>query len=165
MEQFNAAYRNLFSLAELTPKGWYLQQLHIQRDGLSGHLDEFWPDVKDSRWIGGASDGWERLPYWLDGYIPLARLLNDPQMMRKAKDYVDAILARQQPDGWICPVSQQERDHYDLWAAFLVAKVLVVWHDATQDARIEDAVAGLLQCIHRHIRLHTLYKWSQFRCY
>ena len=165
MEQFNAAYRNLFSLAELTPKGWYLQQLHIQRDGLSGHLDEFWPDVKDSRWIGGASDGWERLPYWLDGYIPLARLLNDPQMMRKAKDYVDAILARQQPDGWICPVSQQERDHYDLWAAFLVAKVLVVWHDATQDARIEDAVAGLLQCIHRHIRRHTLFNWSQFRWY
>jgi len=37
--------------------------LQIQRDGLSGHLDEFWPDVAASGWIGGDAEGWERGPY------------------------------------------------------------------------------------------------------
>jgi hypothetical protein len=27
-------------------------------------------DVRDSRWIGGDRDGWERVPYWLDGFVP-----------------------------------------------------------------------------------------------
>ena len=38
-----------------------------QARGLSGHLDQIWPDVRDSAWLGGDRDGWERLPYWLDG--------------------------------------------------------------------------------------------------
>lgn len=155
--------RSTFSLAELAPRGWYLQQLRIQQAGLSGHLDEFWPDIRDSKWIGGDRDGWERLPYWLDGFIPLARLLNDPAMLARARRCVDAILARQQPDGWICPTDEQERGRYDLWAAFLVAKVLVVWYDATGDGRIEEAVARLLACIHIHIRHHTLFNWAQTR--
>ena len=48
------------------------QQLEIQAKGLSGNLDKFWPDIKDSAWIGGDREGWERVPYWLDGFIPLA---------------------------------------------------------------------------------------------
>ena len=32
-------------LGAITPLGWLERQLRIQADGLSGHLDEFWPDV------------------------------------------------------------------------------------------------------------------------
>jgi len=49
-----------------------------------GHLDEFWPDVKDSRWIGGDAEAWERFPYWLDGAVPLAFILNDEQINCKS---------------------------------------------------------------------------------
>ena len=63
-------------LAGISPRGWLARQLRIQADGLSGHLDEFWPDIKDSAWIGGKAEGWERMPYWLDGVIPLAWLLD-----------------------------------------------------------------------------------------
>ena len=42
-----------FPLHEIRPDGWLRKQLECQRDGLSGHLDTFWPDIKDSRWIGG----------------------------------------------------------------------------------------------------------------
>src|SRR4051812_47321706 len=54
-------------LGAIKPAGWLRKQLQIQADGLGGHLDEFWPDVKESAWIGGAEEGWERGPYWLDG--------------------------------------------------------------------------------------------------
>jgi len=64
-------------LGAIRPRGWLQRQLRLQADGLSGHLDEFWPDVSQSQWFGGTAEGWERAPYWLDGAIPLAWLLDD----------------------------------------------------------------------------------------
>ena len=61
-------------LGAVRPNGWLLRQLRIQADGLSGHLDEFWPDVAQSQWFGGTAEGWERAPYWLDGAIPLEQV-------------------------------------------------------------------------------------------
>src|SRR5947208_995468 len=61
-------------LGQIQPTGWLRAQLRIQADGLSGHLDEFWPDIANSRWIGGHAEGWERGPYWLDGGVPVAYL-------------------------------------------------------------------------------------------
>ena len=71
------------ALGCIQPTGWLQNQLRIQADGLSGHLDEFWPDVADSAWIGGEAEGWERGPYWLDGIIPLAFLLDDTRLKAK----------------------------------------------------------------------------------
>jgi hypothetical protein len=71
---------HLFPANELKPTGWLHRQLRIQADGLSGNLDKIWPDVRDSAWIGGDRDGWERVPYWLDGFIPLSWLLDDEDM-------------------------------------------------------------------------------------
>src|SRR6185436_1998205 len=96
------AFRPL-RLPEIRPEGWLARQLRIQADGLSGHLDEFWPDVKDSHWFGGEAEGWERAPYWLDGLIPLAFLLDDPALKEKVTRYVDYILTHQQADGWLGP--------------------------------------------------------------
>ena len=67
----------LYNTDEIKPAGWIKKQLEIQADGLSGALDRVWRDVRDSAWIGGEAEGWERVPYWLDGFIPLAYLLDD----------------------------------------------------------------------------------------
>lgn len=48
---------------QIRPEGWLKRQLEIQARGLSGHLDLVWPDIRESRWIGGDKDGWERVPY------------------------------------------------------------------------------------------------------
>lgn len=45
--------------AEIKPQGWLRKQLELQAEGLSGHLDLIWPDIRDSRWIGGDREGWE----------------------------------------------------------------------------------------------------------
>lgn len=156
---------DFFPLSEIRPAGWLRRQLKIQADGLSGHLDQIWPDIADSRWIGGENEGWERVPYWLDGFIPLAWLLDDQDMQIRASRYIDKILEGQQPDGWICPCSEDERPSYDLWALFLILKTLTVYHDATADPRIERAVELALRQLDRHIDNHLLFGWAQTRWY
>lgn len=156
---------SFFALPEIKPQGWLFNQLRIQAAGLGGKLDQFWPDISDSRWIGGDTDGWERVPYWLDGFIPLATLLDDDGMKKRAKRYIDEILARQQADGWLCPCEDTARHTYDMWALFLILKVLVVWHDATGDDRVEGAVSRALRNLDRHIDSWTLFGWAQTRWY
>lgn len=152
-----------FTANELTPKGWLLQQLRIQADGLSGNLDKMWPDIRDSRWIGGNRDGWERVPYWLDGFIPLAYLLRDEDMIARAKKYVDAIIENQKPDGWICPCEDNQRAWYDMWPAFLICKVLVLYYECSKDPRVEEVVYKTLKNLLSHIRNHTIFNWAASR--
>ena len=99
----------LYTTNEIKPDGWLRRQLRIQADGLSGNLHKVWRDVRESMWIGGDADSWERVPYWLDGFIPLAYLLEDDELIATAKKYIDGILERQKPDGWICPCVGQGR--------------------------------------------------------
>ena len=141
--------------AEIKPQGWLRKQLELQAEGLSGHLDLIWPDIRDSRWIGGDREGWERVPYWLDGFIPLAWLLEDQELQARAKRYIDAILAGQQKDGWICPCSEAEREGYDVWAAFLICKVLAVYGECSGDGRVEQAVYDTLKQLRSHISSKT----------
>ena len=103
-----------FTVKEIKPEGWLLNQLRIQASGLSGNLDKFWPDIKDSKWIGGQAEGWERVPYWLDGFIPLAWLLDDEDMMERATYYINCIIDGQAEDGWICPDDTGDRSRYDV---------------------------------------------------
>ena len=145
------------------PAGWVKKQLEIQAAGLAGNLDKVWRDVRDSAWIGGTADGWERVPYWLDGFIDLAWLLDDADMQARAKRYVDGILAQQKPDGWLCPCSDEERATYDMWSLFLLGKVLLVWEHRTGDDRIFPALYKAYRQLPDHLRRNPLFRWGRAR--
>ena len=140
---------NMYTARDLAPRGWLERQLRIQAKGLSGNLDKMWRDVRDSAWIGGEAEGWERVPYWLDGFVPLAYLLRDEDMIARAKKYMDAILARQREDGWICPCTDEQRPRFDPWGALLITKVLVVYYECSGDERAADAVYRALKNLHK----------------
>ena len=150
---------------KINPKGWLKRQLKIQADGLSGSLHEFWPDIADSQWIGGESDGGERVPYWLDGYVPLAFLLKDQKMIDIGMKYIDSVLENQNEDGFLCPRSVKDRARYDMWSVFLILKVLVEYHDITKDTRIEECVYRAQKALCTHLDKHTLFDWGQLRWY
>lgn len=152
-----------FTASEIKPRGWMRRQLEIEATGLVGNLDKVWPDVADSSWIGGSQEAWERVPYWLDGFIPLAFLLDDKDMQARAKRYIDAILARQKEDGWLCPCPNDQRGHYDTWALELISKVLVLWYDCTKDERIPDALYRAMKQFDRHTNRHLILEWGSAR--
>ena len=79
-------------------KGWIKTQLEIQKDGLFGALDKVWKDIKESKWIGGKEEGWERFPYYLNGLIPLAYALNDEELIKKANYYINFIITSQRDE-------------------------------------------------------------------
>lgn len=156
-------------LGSVRPLGWLERQLRLQADSLSGHLDEFWPDVQRSQWFGGDREAWERAPYWLDGLIPLAYVLDDPVLKSKAVRYMDYILEHQHADGWLGPREMVQAGgrpaeaNYDIWAQFLAMKVLVQYHQVSGDERV---LAGLLKLLRRldfHIDVAPLFNWGQFR--
>ena len=52
-------------LGSIQPEGWLKEMLLRQKEGATGHLDEWYPRVMGSRngWLGGDGDQWERGPY------------------------------------------------------------------------------------------------------
>src|SRR4051812_39090009 len=71
-------------VGSVQPKGWLLEMLRRQKEGLTGHLGEIsaWLQKEDNAWLsknGKGKYGWEELPYWLKGYIELSYIFNDPK--------------------------------------------------------------------------------------
>lgn len=154
-----------YTSKEISPEGWLKRQLEIQAEGLSGNLHKMWPDIKDSRWIGGNREGWERVPYWLDGYIPLAYLLKNEEMIGVVKKYIDAIVSSQEEDGWICPCKKEKRAKYDTWAVQLICKTLKVYYDCSGDERIPDVIYRVLKNYYELLKSGeiSLKKWGKHR--
>jgi hypothetical protein len=159
------AFRPL-TLGAIRPTGWLHRQLRLQADGLTGHLDEFWPDVAKSQWFGGPAEGWERAPYWLDGAIPLAWLLDDAPMKGRITRYVETIIANQRADGWyaVYPLDAVAK-RYDLWAILLANKALAQFHDLTRDPRVLAAIMKSLKALAAGLDRTPLYGWGKFRWY
>ena len=119
-------------LGAVKPRGWLLDQLRIQSEGITGHLGEFWPDVgSNSAWLGGAGEGWERGPYYLDGLLPLAYLLDDPRLIAKGHPWMEWTLTHQRADGGIGPEKNK-----DWWPIMVMLKVLTQYQEATGDPRV-----------------------------
>ena len=156
---------NFYTTKELKPEGWLHRQLKIQAEGLSGNLHKIWPDIRDSKWIGGDREGWERVPYWLDGFIPLAYHLEDEEMIATVKKYIDAIISAQEEDGWICPCKKGKRARYDTWAVQLICKTLKIYYDCSGDERIPDVIYRILKNYYELLKsgkIH-LFMWGKYR--
>ena len=159
-------------LGSVMPKGWLLDQLELQAGGLSGHLDEFWPDVKNSGWIGGKAEGWERAPYWLDGVVPLAYLTGNPKLKLKVNHWMDYILDHQLPDGWLGPeqsppptgvIGAVPPNFRDPWPEFIILKVLSQYAEASGDKRVIPAMEKALAGLDYQLDQRQLFDWNYFR--
>lgn len=135
-------------LGHIRATGWLHEQLSIQAKGATGHLDELYEKVCGQRngWLGGDGDGWERGPYWLDGLVPLAYILQDDRLIDKAKPWIEWSLENQKEDGYFGPVpfdsppaaeqGLQKDKRRDWWPKMVMLKVLQQYFSATGDSRV-----------------------------
>ena len=159
-----AAAFTLLPLGAIQPRGWLKDQLRLQADGLSGHLDEFWPDLgPENMWLGGGAEGWERGPYYLDGLVPLAYLLDDERLKAKAHRWLEAIIASQDEQGWFGPVQAPGRQPYDVWPNAIVLKALTQYQEVSGDERIVPLMLRFCAFLRNHLPKHPLFQWGQFR--
>lgn len=153
----NAFY--ILPLGTVRPTGWLLDQMKIQANGLSGHLDETWPDVgSNSGWLGGTGESWERGPYYLDGLIPLAYLLNDQRLKAKAQRFIEWTLTNQSANGMIGP-----RSNDDWWPRMVMMKALSQYEEATGDPRVIPALSRYFAYQLRSLPARPLTSWGRFR--
>ena len=122
-------------LGAIKPKGWLLHQLQTMKTGMAGQLDELYPAVLGKRngWLGGDGDVWERGPYWLDGLVPLAYILDDAELKAKAQPWIEWSLNNQMADGYFGPIPPEkepapepglQRDRArDWWPKMVMLKV------------------------------------------
>ena len=146
-------------LGRITPRGWLRDQLVLQAKGLTGQLEEIWPDVGPaSGWLGGSGESWERGPYYLDGLVPLAHVLDDPALKAKAAKWVEWMLGSQRPDGWFGPA-----DNEDWWTRMVALKVLMQHAEATADGRVEPFMARYFAYQDAAIDERPFRKWAVAR--
>ncbi|TBL81501.1 beta-L-arabinofuranosidase domain-containing protein [Paenibacillus thalictri] len=156
-------------LGRIKPEGWLKHQLRIQADGFTGHLEEHWPDVgPDNGWIGGGGESWERGPYYLDGLLPLAYLLEDETLIGKARKWIEWSLASQREDGFFGPaairtVNREINKSNDWWHYMIMLKVMIQYEEATGDERVQPFLAKFFSYVHRHIEEQPLEQWAKAR--
>ncbi|MDE3211922.1 MAG: glycoside hydrolase family 127 protein [Bacteroidota bacterium] len=158
-------------LGAIRPEGWLLHQLQIMRDGSTGHLDEYYPKLRDDNgWLGGKGDAWEETPYWLDGALPLAYLLNDDTLIRKVDRYVNWTLDHQRTSGFFGPITLAERkgkttsedcdNGADWWPRMVMLKVLQQYYEATRDPRVIPFMTKYFRYEYRSLPKCRLDHWS-----
>ena len=158
-------------IGSIRPQGWLKEQLQRQADGLTGHLDEVYPEVMgpDNAWLGGDGDAWERGPYWIDGLLPLAWILDDDALKAKAQTWVEAILASQQEDGYLGPAEDhpyvyglQRGKTHDWWPKMVALKILKQYYMATGDPRIIDCLTRYFRFQAEHLDETPLNHWTDW---
>ena len=153
----NAFY--LLPQGSIRPSGWLRDQLRIQANGLSGHLDETWADVgPNSGWLGGTGESWERGPYFLDGLVPLAYLLDDTTLKAKAQRFIDWTLEHQATRGMIGPLSND-----DWWPRIVMLKALSQYQEFTGDPRVIPAMERYFEYQLAELPMRPLRDWGKFR--
>ena len=159
-------------LGSIRPQGWLRTQLETMRNGSTGHLDEYYGKLKnDNGWLGGKGDGWEETPYWLDGAVPLAHLLDDKPLQDKVSRYIDWSINSQRKSGYFGPITKTEQagqpltacnQGEDWWPRMVMLKVMQQHYQATGDKRVIPFMTKYLRYQYDNLKSCPLGKWTEW---
>ncbi len=147
-----------FPLGSIHPEGFLREQMLRNRDGMGGHLDELEPGmIADpyvnktyvDRWGDGDQSGWGAEisgNYWT-GVIEAAFTLQDPLLIKKATDWVEAMLKNQREDGYLGTYYEEDAkiyEDYNAWGTACGMRGLIAFYEATGR---QDVLDGVYRCM------------------
>ncbi|MGY0020216.1 RICIN domain-containing protein [Streptomyces sp. YJ-C3] len=127
-------------VGSITARGWLAGQLRLLLDGLCGRYEEksHFLDMDTCGWVHPELGGWEELPYWLRGFVPLAIATKDEHALATCKRWIDAVLATQEADGFFGPRALRTslNGGPDFWPFLPLLMALRTYEEYTHDVRI-----------------------------
>ncbi len=159
-------------IGAIQPRDWLKVQLVKMKDGSAGHLDSLYNKVMGKRngWLGGDGDVWERGPYWLDGLVPLAYILNDEELKNKVKPWIEWSIQHQREDGYFGPEPTEKKPEHeeglqrdkpqDWWPKMVMLKVLQQYYSATKDERVINLMTKYFHYQLKELPKTPLDHWS-----
>lgn len=156
-------------IGAIKPGGWLEEQMIRMINGMTGHMDTVYERVMGSRngWLGGDGDVWERGPYWIDGLLPLAYVLNDKAMIDKVQPWIEWTLASQKPNGYFGPDTDrpheeglQRNNAHDWWPKMVMLKVMQQYYSATEDQRVIPFLTNYFKYQLEELPKSPLGKWT-----
>lgn len=158
-------------IGTVRPEGWLKDQLLKMKNGMTGHLDSLYSEVMGSRngWLGGDGDVWERGPYWIDGLLPLAYILDDSSLKAKVQPWVEWTLQSQRPDGYFGPSVDREPEEglqrtnaEDWWPKMVVLKFMKQYYEATGDERVIPFMTNYFKYQLKELPQKPLNHWTRW---
>jgi hypothetical protein len=134
----------------IRPTGWLRDFLLLQRDGLTGHLENggkpfddasiSWTELRD---LGRDFNYWgyyEQNAYWIDGMLRCGALLGDGFLLNKAGAVIKHVLDNADEDGYLGPRfikrATTDPDLYTRWSHAIFFRALAAYYDVTGDESI-----------------------------
>ncbi len=142
----------------IQPTGWLEKAIITEVNGVTGHLDEFTPEVgrqpfidKDTRDVDPKRHWWdgESTGNWIDGLMYLSALTDDPEINKKASTWVKNMLQEQQNDKepyiGLYPASDTLVGRWndvvgELWPQSRAYLALIKYYKITGDTSVLNAV-------------------------
>ncbi len=137
------------NIAKNKPLGWLSEYLQTQMQGLTGHMEKagypfdrrFWgerePRNENSRFWWP----FEQTAYHIDGYVRTAILLEEPEMLEKAKSLIYPVLNAADKDGYIGHKNMKPYDDgLERWAHVVFFRACLALYSYNKDKNITEAL-------------------------
>ena len=131
-------------LRDIEPRGWLLEKLQLQRDGLTGHPEALSYPYNTCLWAGEiprqgthGQDWWryEQTAYYTDGLLRLGYLLSDGELVGKGEAGIAWTLAHPWENGRLGSAVIS-----NTWPFAVFFRAMKAKYDATPDPAIPQAL-------------------------
>lgn len=156
-------------IGSIEARGWLAEQLRLQAEGLTGHLEQLFSDVgPDSAWLGGQGEDWERGPYYLRGATALAYATGDEAMIARITPWIEWTLNSQKEDGYFgpdapTPQTPKGDGFNDWWSRMIMLQVLQMHDEATGDPRVIPFMTKYCRYSLNELKSRPLRSWGHMR--
>ena len=135
-----------FELGELKPEGWLKEWAQRAAEGMTKTMGINYTEFAKG-WASADEPGWwhyEQTGYYTDGFVRLAYLLDDEYLMKRSRTVMDAVVARQKPNGYIMSTNKDyvdtwgkvSADHGLYWSEAVFCRSALAYYSATRDQRV-----------------------------
>ena len=154
-------------LGQVQAASWLKNQLLLQAENVTKQFESLSPDCKSegdnrSGWLGGSGESWERGSYYTRGLIASAYVLNDEDMKKQARKWIDWTLESQVESGAFGPFAS-DPEKLDYWPLMPMLMALELYYDATGDERVIPFLQNYFAWEAEALKTKKLTSWARVR--